>query len=341
MGNGLPHRMGNCECKCPAYTPGEGEAQVPVFENGTTSFVRKSGEAPDLSAATSEHTSGECCFRHESKPSKPPKTKEDHEVALPKGAEPRSANANREKFDSNNGEMTTDAEDSDGWNSSRKLSPRCKIPVNPNKTSPVPKLTLPSNVYQESPFSKQGRALRGAAGARVPASSHADQAQFVHLPKLPNGWIRVRSKSTGAMYYCYTATGMTTFVEPTSEGPPLAGEQETDLPPGWHLMVSRSSGKPYYWNAELNRSQFEHPSTGAADPDIDGLPTGWVRLKSRSTGRPYYFNGRLQLSTFKHPSALAEENRLNAKADDTDKQPEFKDAKVESVTTPKGENKTP
>jgi YHS domain-containing protein len=76
-----------------------------------------------------------------------------------------------------------------------------------------------------------------------------EQDQFAHLPPLPQGWIRVKSQSTGRIYYFNMVTGKTTFTEPS------------DLPPGWVQIKSRSTGQPYYWNAQLKKSQFERPTT--------------------------------------------------------------------------------
>merc|ERR1711877_6593 len=82
---------------------------------------------------------------------------------------------------------------------------------------------------------------------RTPADWVNDQAQFSHLPALPEGWIRVRSRTTGDIYYCYAETGETTLTEPTQPGPPSGqhsrdnkGEADAPLPSGWVEVVSRS-----------------------------------------------------------------------------------------------------
>eukprot|EP00439_Symbiodinium_sp_Y106_P072592 s1937_g13.t1 len=83
----------------------------------------------------------------------------------------------------------------------------------------------------------------------------AQQDQFSHLPQLPDGWIRIPSKSAGQCYYvslgCTFAlnlvTGTSTFRSPL------------DLPPGWAKVISRSTGRPYYWHAEKQISQFDLP----------------------------------------------------------------------------------
>lgn len=84
-----------------------------------------------------------------------------------------------------------------------------------------------------------------------------DQEQFAHLPPLPDGWMRVKSRQSGQIYYCHRATGKTTFTEPTVS---TGINPETGLPPGWIEKVSRTNGKAYYWNAQLQVSQFERPT---------------------------------------------------------------------------------
>ncbi|CAE7228372.1 LOC106772409 [Symbiodinium necroappetens] len=76
----------------------------------------------------------------------------------------------------------------------------------------------------------------------------SQQDQFSHLPQLPDGWIRIPSKSAGACYYVNLRTGTATFRSPL------------DLPPGWVKVMSRSTGRHYYWHAEKQISQFELPA---------------------------------------------------------------------------------
>lgn len=180
----------------------------------------------------------------------------------------------------------------------------------------------PENV---PPLDQQDFALREETGHtysnddnaddRTPAEWGNDQEQFSNLPPLLEGWIRVRSRTTGEIYYCFTQTGETTFTEPTAA--PSASDsreqmasrpQEGDLeplPPGWVEVVSKSSGKIYYWNAVLQKSQFTRPT--AADSIPEGgesaqLPPGWIKMKSKSTGKDYYFNSDTQTSQFEIPT---------------------------------------
>lgn len=177
---------------------------------------------------------------------------------------------------------------------------------------PVPRLALPvsgwgapqDNYYMPSPGSNddQGRTVQEWA---------ADQEQFAHLPLLPEGWMRVRSKTTGAIYYYFKETGETTFSEPI--GPP---SKNNGLPSGWVEMMSRTTGKVYYWNASLQKSQFQHPSETDTDelPEFSvpqpqegsdelPLPPGWTEMVSRTTGRVYYFHSEMQHSQFERPTA--------------------------------------
>lgn len=175
----------------------------------------------------------------------------------------------------------------------------------------------------ESPHDDQGQSTspRGANSPRAPNSARGsdrppnsgrtaaewaqDQEQFSHLPPLPAGWIRVKSRGTGAIYYCCQETGETTFVEPTAN---QAVNKSSDLPAGWVEMVSRSTGRTYYWNSSLQKSQFEKPTAGDAQPppqpgnDNEGLPPDWTSMISRSTGRTYYFNSKLQKSQYDRPT---------------------------------------
>jgi len=119
-------------------------------------------------------------------------------------------------------------------------------------------LDSPKEDPQKSPGRSPGRGSPRSPGkgGKTALEWAKEQDQFAHLPPLPQGWIRVKSQSSGRIYYFNMVTGKTTFTEPS------------DLPPGWVQIKSRSTGQPYYWNAQLKRSQFERPTTeqGNADP---------------------------------------------------------------------------
>jgi len=113
-----------------------------------------------------------------------------------------------------------------------------------------------------------GSAAAPAAGATAPMASDdtqktigywADnQAQFADLPPLPNNWIRIKSKSSGTIYYANLIDGTTALNMPGAGVKP--GGDSASLPPGWMQLTSRSTGQVYYWNAAQGKSQFERPT---------------------------------------------------------------------------------
>lgn len=74
----------------------------------------------------------------------------------------------------------------------------------------------------------------------------AEQAAFKDEAKLPEGWLRIKSRSNGDVYFFNKKTQETTFDFP--------------LPPGWTRELSKSTGKPYYFNAAKKQSSFEIPT---------------------------------------------------------------------------------
>lgn len=69
-----------------------------------------------------------------------------------------------------------------------------------------------------------------------------EQEAFKDLPKLPPGWIRVKS-TAGKTYYYHTAKKQSTY--------------EFPLPEGWTKQVSKSSGKSYFFNSKKRKSTYE------------------------------------------------------------------------------------
>jgi len=110
-------------------------------------------------------------------------------------------------------------------------------PSSRSAESAVPPVSLPISGGEQPPTS--GRTARDWA---------KDQGQFQHMPVLPEGWIYVKSKSSGEVYYYCLDTGEATFQAPS------------DLPLGWVAMKSRTTGQTYYWNAQLQQSQFKRPT---------------------------------------------------------------------------------
>lgn len=76
-----------------------------------------------------------------------------------------------------------------------------------------------------------------------------EQAEFANLPKLPTGWLRVKSRSSGEVYFFNKRTKDSTFDFP-----------EAPLPLGWTKQVSKSTNKSYYWHAAKGASTFERPT---------------------------------------------------------------------------------
>lgn len=161
----------------------------------------------------------------------------------------------------------------------------------------IPRLIIPErDAMSEDPHTQE------TGGSTANNYDWTDQSQFAHLPPLPENWIRVLSKSTGATYYCNLVTNETTFTEPTFESEELKAKAQ--LPPGWEQMVSRRTGKVYYWNRVLQRSQFERPTASTAEmqqADPVALPRGWVQMVTRSTGVKYYYHPDTGTSQYERP----------------------------------------
>lgn len=129
--------------------------------------------------------------------------------------------------------------------------------------------------------SVEGDASGAGAGAAVPAAAPAteqtvpaadaskpatertvldwavNQDEFAHLPKLLEGWIRIRSNSSGKVYCLNTNTGNTSYVEPREE---TASAATGSMPEGWQEMTSRSNGSVYYWHSATGRTQLQKPT---------------------------------------------------------------------------------
>jgi len=75
-----------------------------------------------------------------------------------------------------------------------------------------------------------------------------EQTQFASEPKLPPGWLRIKSRA-GEVYFFHRQSGQATFTLP-----------ETPLPEGWTKQVSKSTGKSYYFHARRKTSTFERPT---------------------------------------------------------------------------------
>lgn len=75
-----------------------------------------------------------------------------------------------------------------------------------------------------------------------------EQREYANEPQLPTGWIRVKSRSSGQVYFFNKKTQEATFDFP-----------ELPLPSGWTKQTSKSTGKVYYFHAQRGTSTFDRP----------------------------------------------------------------------------------
>ncbi|CAE7447854.1 unnamed protein product, partial [Symbiodinium natans] len=106
----------------------------------------------------------------------------------------------------------------------------------------------------------------------------AEQNEFSNQPTLPSGWLRIKSRTTGEVYYFNKITQKSQFEmpkkveEPTpkkvakqAEGAPAKGtapaqgRKAEDLPNGWTKHISKRNGKVYYFHKATNISQYYRP----------------------------------------------------------------------------------
>jgi len=87
----------------------------------------------------------------------------------------------------------------------------------------------------------------GDGGGKTISQWRLEQDQFKDLPKLPDGWIRIKSRHEGGeIYYYDTKTQKSSL--------------EFPLPEGWTKQVSKTTGKTYYFHAKRRKSQFDVPT---------------------------------------------------------------------------------
>jgi len=83
-------------------------------------------------------------------------------------------------------------------------------------------------------------------GGRSVAEWKSQQAEFAHLPRLPEGWIRIKSRSSDEIYFWNTLTKTSQYDHP--------------LPEGWTKQRSKTTGKVYYFNVKKGQSVFVPPT---------------------------------------------------------------------------------
>jgi len=102
----------------------------------------------------------------------------------------------------------------------------------------------------------------------------AQSRLFKGLSKLPEGWIRMRSKSSGLIYFYNVDTGESSPNEPGSKS-------RTDA-------VERADAK-----ASVTQPETVDEWVAAQRelfPGLPALPRGWIRMRSKSTGLTFYYN---------------------------------------------------
>mmetsp|Transcript_64443 Transcript_64443/g.119879 ORF Transcript_64443/g.119879 Transcript_64443/m.119879 type:complete len:438 (-) Transcript_64443:22-1335(-) len=93
------------------------------------------------------------------------------------------------------------------------------------------------------------RTAEPPVGGKSIAQWKKEQAQFANLPQLPPGWIRIRSRGSGEIYFYNVDT------KETSRDMP-----EFPLPEGWTREVSKSTGQTYYFHAGRRESTYKRPT---------------------------------------------------------------------------------
>jgi hypothetical protein len=90
--------------------------------------------------------------------------------------------------------------------------------------------------------------------------------------------------------------------------PDGTGPDNEGLPAGWVSSISKRSGRVYYWNATLQKSQYDRPTSEETTKlpipgdDNEGLPPDWISMISRNTGKVYYFNTKTRVSQYDRPT---------------------------------------
>jgi hypothetical protein len=320
MGNGLQNE---CKCRCPGDDDeSDLNMQVPAYP-GATSYIKRHNVDGSTGGTGKEPTFG-CADLNSTWCCPDPEQAPHGSMVAPMPPPPMALpvvdpvfHQTKEPSRTDHVEQRTDHVQQNNMNRVEH-----EVPDPYRQEDAIPGIAFPQRDFQNEPAnvgqpvkeSTLKSSDRTSSSGRTASEWAADQAQFSHLPPLPDGWLRIISRTTGKLYYCYPETGETTFSEPT--GPPPSVANKRQLPNGWVEMVSRSTGRPYYWNSDLQRSQFEVPTgyespgspattvstspppTGKEDPS---LPPGWVVMVSRSTGREYYYHAASQTSQFERP----------------------------------------
>jgi len=99
---------------------------------------------------------------------------------------------------------------------------------------------------RDAPRTSAAEEKAGLVQGKTIREWEAEQDQFAEQPKLPAGWLRVKSRKDGSVYFWHKESQKATF--------------EVPLPEGWMKQTSKSTGKVYYWNQKRKISVFERPT---------------------------------------------------------------------------------
>mmetsp|Transcript_56608 Transcript_56608/g.132888 ORF Transcript_56608/g.132888 Transcript_56608/m.132888 type:complete len:452 (+) Transcript_56608:71-1426(+) len=108
----------------------------------------------------------------------------------------------------------------------------------------------------------------------------AAQNEFSDEPSLPAGWLRIKSRTTGDVYFFNKSTQQSQFEMPEV---PVPKKVEKEAPPS----------KP-----APNRGP-----AGVESKKIDSLPAGWTQHISKRNGKVYYFHKATNISQYYRPKA--------------------------------------
>lgn len=288
-----PAKMGNvgpgCQCRCPHEKVTDIDMHVPTYQATTSYVVKREDTAvssvaggnvadnglhqtPTFSSNAFDVGQQWCCPEPEGASHVQAMNRPPAQIGYPHAAAeqqpPYSAAPAGDATPNMSDMWRPPPQDTIAWQQpgSNGTNGQDKDSARSFKEAPPPPAPLSAHGSQMS--SGRAGSAQGDARARTAKDWEADQDQFAHLPKLPEGWIRVRSRHNDSIYYCSPATGDTTYTEPTEPAgglsqvrdTPVAAPVDEDLPAGWEKKVSRTNGRVYYINQQLKVSQYERPT---------------------------------------------------------------------------------
>lgn len=140
-----------------------------------------------------------------------------------------------------------------------------ELPVPHLGFAPAPRYAPPPPRAAEEPqeasaASRVPRAFEPQSASKVNGKTidewEAEQDQF-NGPALPPGWLRIKSRTDGSVYYFNKKTQQATFVFPALPREPV----EPPLPPGWTKQMSKTTGQTYYFHAGRKESTYDRPTS--------------------------------------------------------------------------------